>query len=279
MRLVFRWFREAVRTHPFNFLTLVIALAAAAFTAWGAFEARRQAEEARLARVEAAAASAAQKMDVERSRIAAERSRDAAERLASATQNISESSERTAKAAETSTTFSAQQLRAALEGLVAQQRPALEITAFKLSGDMGVAINLTLKNSGHSPAQNVRTEAKVEIGSSRTVDFEKKADVPFGPIGYQPDIPSGSEAWTNVLVPSSERMTQCCKYQRGDIIRVVGIVYYTDFDKRQFTLPFCYEVDRSFAEMAPAFGIPPIMADLRQCVMSESHEGAQGRTN
>lgn len=260
-KIVFRWLTDAVRTHPFNFFTLVIALAAASFTGWGAFEAHKQAEEARLARIEAAAASEAQKIDVERSRIAAEKSREAAEKLADATQKSSESAERTAKAAERSTTLSAENLRATLASLIAQQRPALEIVAAEPNKE-GTIIKLALRNSGHSTARDIRTEENVEIGSADP-DYKKKADAPpTGGEGFQPDIPSGSQVWTEFFVPSSERMTKCCDYQKGDVIRVYGVVYYSDFDKHQFKLQVCYDVDRTFSE---AFGAEGLPVELTQC--------------
>jgi hypothetical protein len=67
--------REAIRIHPFNFFTLVIALTAAACAGWAAYEAH-------LTRVGADEASKAQAKDVERARIAAEESAHAVSSIA-----------------------------------------------------------------------------------------------------------------------------------------------------------------------------------------------------
>ena len=102
MRRAWNYVLEVIRTHPFNFCTLVITLCATGFAGWSVWEARRT-------RVDAAKAAEAQSADVARSRTAAEASAHAAARLADAAQNTAaaakdsaESSKRTSRIAQRS---------------------------------------------------------------------------------------------------------------------------------------------------------------------------------
>jgi hypothetical protein len=72
--------KDAIKTHPFNFFTLFIALVAAAFAGWAAYEAH-------LTRVGADEAAKGQAKDVERARVAAEESAHAVNRIAGLSEN------------------------------------------------------------------------------------------------------------------------------------------------------------------------------------------------
>ena len=71
MRLAWDYLCESIRSHPFNFFTLLFSLTAVVVAGWAAWEAH-------LTRTGADTAARAQARDLERSRVAAEGSANAA---------------------------------------------------------------------------------------------------------------------------------------------------------------------------------------------------------
>ena len=152
--------KEAVATHPFNFFTLIIAFAAAAFAGWSAYEAR-------LTRQAADDAAREQNNEVKKSRIAAEASSADAHDIAVQTKRSIEIAEQTMGVNKT-------MLEQSRDSFQLQQRPWL-YASFAGFGTIWTEIKLT--NKGRTPAYNLEPTCYYsdEVGSG-----EKHQLFPYG---------------------------------------------------------------------------------------------------
>jgi hypothetical protein len=234
LQTAYRWGVGAIKTHPFNFVTLLIALFAAGFAGWSALEAH-------LTRKEADETAKELKKDIERSRVAAEKSAEAAAALADVSKNNLSVTERIARAAEGNMNVAQHQVNAALASIRVQQRPQLEITEYNLGESM---LLLTLHNSGHSAAISPDAASKVELGhyiNCKELDrcFVPDATINEGLHNSIPDIPVDDRPQMNMPVSLGlHRSISSLGQDSG--IRVSGVVKYKDEEGYVYHLPFCY---------------------------------------
>lgn len=209
---VWTYIREAIRTHPFNAFTLLIALLAAAFAGWSALETRR-------IRVDAANAAKEQKSAVERSVDAAESSAKSAQRLADGMQQ-------SARAAEETTNVARRQLDTAIDALGAEYRPVVEVVHAEVErstiNSAETVLSFELRNSGRGTAEQVYFA--LAHGSSE-----------YGP-DLESDIPTGTAHEVSIAVQN---------VAPNHVLIVRGQVTYHDRSGHAFRFPYCYALFRS----------------------------------
>jgi hypothetical protein len=111
----------------------------------------------------AAVGSVWQAREAGRARIEAERSRQIAEKTLELSRSLSEAADRTASANEDSVKVAARGINVALDSLMAQTRPYIEITGANFSGG-GLAFKF--RNSGTTTAYNLHFQYWVELEST-----------------------------------------------------------------------------------------------------------------
>jgi len=237
---VWVYLSAAVRTHPFNFFTLVIAVLAAGFAGWSSWEAH-------LTRVGADHAAEAQARDVERSRKAAEESAAKAGELVAATKGLAESNSKLVAVTQNQVAVGAESFRRSMEQFHAIQRPWLEVTGPSQSDSTSILMTFGLRNRGKIPAIDIAGHCDESLDDSTNARVLKKAAVTATLSSSQ----IGPEERGDLYVPNiadSKDPRQAW--------RVVCAVSYADFmdehkNARPHEMGFCYAFVRGSSPQNP----------------------------
>lgn len=199
-------------------LAFIVALLSAAFTGWYALETRR--------------------MRSDNKAFADEQLRQA--------KASSDAAERSATAAETSAKAAQESAEIASEGIQLSQRAYLGTSGIEFvssvpSVNQALVVKLILKNSGNSPALNVRIAEKMDfLPDVRTVS-------PIYPENQQPgfDIGPGVEVVQEYKLPvpvTQEQVNAVANDSKR--LYVFGWARYTDIFDKEHSTKWCYEYSR-----------------------------------
>ena len=218
------YIREAVKTHPFNFFTLLIALLAAAFAGWSAWETHLM------------------RLGADETAEDAKRSREAAEDSAKSAAKLADGMEHSAKAAEDAAEAARGQLHTAIDSLIAEYRPVLEIT--ELRPDYRGSFSFTIRNSGRSTAERVVINAEqfVVVHEGKEFDAKEKRTSPSSHRYSISDIPSGGTSDVGFDLRAANNNAE----------QFHGQITYRDTIGRSFALRYCYRV------LSPSPGAPAV---------------------
>ena len=223
-----QYISTAIKTHPFNFFTLVIALLALGCAWWAAYEAHRQAVAAEGARMDAQKASVEQQADVERSRKAAEASAQAAKDLAEgmrqnarASQTMAEASKDSAQAAQRSAQFAETSFQTSHRAYMVVDGANLESPPNETEP---VKVSLTFKNVGSTPAVSVNAGwGMFLIPTLSTIPLDH---VPLPPFGT--DHIGTNHSFIAHAVRDCSPAEKRSLLNKTTALVVVSVVYYKD---------------------------------------------------
>jgi hypothetical protein len=234
---VLGYLRNGIRTHPFNFFTLVIALSAAAFAGWSAYEAHELRRDAEGAALDSQRAASIQAHSVDQSRIAAERSAAAAERTAAAFEKTVLTGERGAKAAEENASAAENSERALLE------------VAPRLTQANDIEFIIT--NIGRTPALDVKAAAEATVAEDEQDNqLAEKMPSAGDDLVIHSLAPGAQTKFTAVLRDEVSKLRRRLRSEYS--IYVLGIVTYSDVFAKERGREVCYSLlSSSSTELMP----------------------------
>jgi hypothetical protein len=248
MRSAWQYLAESVKTHPFNFLTLVLALASAVFAGWSAFEAHQT-------RIDTDKAAEAQAADVESSAKAAQRSADASEQLAGGVKAIAHDSKK--EFSLNKQRFeNAETTMAAISGAFISVETAAFPQDFVDHGQTPRFL-LTLSNSGKIPAQGFTLSVARKL-TARAEAFIPKYDTVRKSPAARVDRtePLGTHETVklplkNLMSLSKDDFDQLAA--RKKILYIYGVVMYQDRLNPDQERDFCQhysQISKTFVDCA-----------------------------
>jgi hypothetical protein len=239
------WWKRISVERWLGIAALLVALAAAAFTAWYAWEAHRQAETTEHARKDAAAAYTDQAKDVDVSRRAAERSAAAAENSAVAAQSLAKAMERSATAAEASANAGREALVLSRRELILGNRPDVQVSDSRLSKALTPnekpVVTTRIFNSGKGRALKLENRGWIIVSPQRAFPYGEIK----GPAPSIIDLASGFANFLQLAVELAFPLTaeMITSIDDGKLtLYVYGLSEYYDdtLDKpRKYTLHWC----------------------------------------
>ena len=225
-------------------IAVVIAVLAACFTGWQAWEAHQ-------ARIESQKAAQAQSLDIERSRRAAENSALAASAMASSVSKNVELFERSVRIGEGNARTAQQSLTTSLEALRREQRPILEIVQADYPHPPD-GITVYIRNSGRTTAVHPSIIPYFEAGyplpeklPASLEELKIHFRTHFRSIAQGrsdiPDIPTNTTSPVSLDFSDLPAYLSSSEYDKISIIRLLGMLEYGDIYGNKYQLNICYQ--------------------------------------
>lgn len=181
------------------------------------------------------------------------------------TERIIQEARRVSDAMEQTFSQSKIALDASIEAARLDQRAWCSVTSeMSVSGTLGsvsdASVKITFKNSGHTPALNVRTGA----GFVLTYAFPLPPDLSLpsvdGEAGSVAVIGSQATQEINPVLTAKSVNDFIAQHDEGDrpfYIYVVGVIKYDDVFKREHQTTFCYYIQAAIGQKITRFQIAP----------------------